>query len=46
MYYLGSKNEDTFVTTAVKLGYPMLTKNIDHITPATMWQEFNICKTP
>ena len=39
MYYLGSKNEDEFVTTAVKLDYPMLTKKIDHITAAAMWQE-------
>ena len=23
MYYLGSKNEDEFVSTAVKLGYPI-----------------------
>ena len=43
MYYLGSKNEDTFVSTAVKLGYPMLTKKIDNIT-AAMWQESNISK--
>ena len=39
MYYLGSKNEDEFVSTAVKLGYPMLTKNMDSITAAAMWQE-------
>ena len=36
MYYLGSKNEDEFVTTTVKLGYPMLTKTIDHITATAM----------
>ena len=36
MYYLGGKNEDDFVTTAVKLGYPMLTKKMDHITTDTM----------
>ena len=34
MYYLGNKNEDEFVTTAVKLGYPMLTKKMDNITAA------------
>ena len=36
MYYLGSKNEDAFVTTTVKLGYPILTKTIDHITATAM----------
>ena len=30
MYYLGSKNEDEFVSTAVKLCYPMLTKKMDN----------------
>ena len=44
MYYLGSKIEDVFVSTAVKLGYPMLTKKMDNITSAVMWQEFNISK--
>ena len=44
MYYLGSKNEDEFVTTAVKLGCPMLAKKIDHITTAAMWRESNISK--
>ena len=34
MYYLGNKNEDEFVTTAVELGYPMLTKKMDNITAA------------
>ena len=42
MYYLGSKNEDEFVSTAVKLDYPTLTKKINNITVATMWQESNI----
>ena len=46
MYYLGSKNEDGFVTTAIKLCYPMLTKKMDHITTPAMWQEFNITKKP
>ena len=31
MYYLGCKNEYEFVATAVKLGYPMLTKKIVNI---------------
>ena len=44
MYYLGNKNEDKFVATAVKLGYPMLTKKMDNITAAAMWQESNISK--
>ena len=44
MYYLRSKNEDDFVSTAVKLGYLMLTKKIDNITAAAMWQESNISK--
>ena len=44
MYYLGSKNEDEFVSTAVKLGYPILTKNMDNTTAATMWQTSNISK--
>ena len=39
MYYLGNKNEDEFVTTTVKLGYTMLTKKMDNITTAAMWQE-------
>ena len=37
MYYLGNKNEDEFVTTAVKLGYPILMKKMDKITSAAMW---------
>ena len=41
MYYLGNRNEDEFVTTAVKLGYPMLTKKMDNINTAAMWQEPN-----
>ena len=45
MYYLGNRNEDEFVTTAVKLGYPMLTKKMDNITAAAMWQESNISIT-
>ena len=44
MYYLGSKNDDEFVTTTVKLGYPMLTKKMNHITAASIWQEFNLSK--
>ena len=44
MYYLGSKYEDEFVITAVELGYPMLTKKMDYITDAVMWQESNISK--
>ena len=36
MYYLGSKNEDEFVATVVKLGYPMLTKKMDNITAAVI----------
>ena len=44
MYYLGSKNEYEFVATAVKLGYPMLTKKMDNITAAAMWQKSNISK--
>ena len=46
MYYLGCKNEDEFVSTAGKLGYPMLTKKMDNITAAAMWQESNISKKP
>ena len=34
MYYLDSKNEDKFVSTSVKLGCPLLTKKMDHITAA------------
>ena len=45
MYYLGNRKEDKFVTTAVKLGYPMLTKKMDDITAAAMWQESNISLT-
>ena len=44
MYYLGSKNEDEFVSTTVKLGYHMLSKKMDNITTAEMWQETNISK--
>ena len=44
MYYLGSKNEDKFVPTVVKLGYHMLTTNMDNITAAAIWQESNINK--
>ena len=38
IYYSGSKNEDKFVSTVVKLGYHMLTKNLDNITAVAMWQ--------
>ena len=44
IYYLGSKNEDVFVSTAVKLGYPMLTKKMNNITAAAIWQESKISK--
>ena len=44
MYYLGSKNDDECISTAVKLGYHMLTKKMDNITAAAMWQESNISK--
>ena len=36
-YYLGNKYEYEFVMTAVKLGYPMLTKKMDNVTAAAMW---------
>ena len=36
IYYLGSKNEDEVVTTATKVGCPMLTKKMDHIAAAAM----------
>ena len=42
--YLGSKNDDEFATTAVKLDYPMLTKKMDYITATVIWQESNISK--
>ena len=45
MHYLDNKNEDEFVIIAVKLGYPMLTKKMDNITAAAMWQESNIFLT-
>ena len=32
------------MSTTVKLGCPMLTKKIYHITAVTMWQESNISK--
>ena len=44
MHYLGSKNQDEFIATAIKLGYPILTKRMDHITAAAMWKESNISK--
>ena len=44
MNYLGSKNEDEFVTTALKMVYPMLTKKMDHLTADTICQESNIPK--
>ena len=36
---LGNKNEDECVTIAVKLGCPILTKKMDHITADAMLQE-------
>ena len=45
MYYLSKKNKDDFVTITIKLGYPMLTKKMDNITAAVMWQECNISLT-
>ena len=44
MYYLGRKDKDECISTAVKLYYPMLTKKMDHTTAAAIWQEFNISK--
>ena len=44
MYYLGSKNNDEFVSIAVKFGYTMLTKKIDNRTAVAMWQESHISK--
>ena len=44
MYYSGTKNEDEFVATTVKLGYPVLTQKMDHITTAAMWQIMNTSK--
>ena len=44
MNYLGSKNEDDFITTVVRLGYPISTKKMDHITAVAIWQESNISK--
>ena len=43
MYYLSKKNKDDFVTITIKLGYPMLTKKMDNITAAVMWQESIFC---
>ena len=44
MYYLGSKHSYEFISTAVNFGYPMLTKKMDNITAAVMWQESDISK--
>ena len=44
LYHLGSKKEDEFVSTAGKLGYPMLTKKMDNITAAAIGQDSNISK--
>ena len=45
VYHLGNKNEDEFVSTAIKLDYLMLTKKMDNITAAVMCQESNISLT-
>ena len=42
LYHLGSKKGDEYVSTAGKLGYPMLTKKMDNITAAAIGQESNI----
>lgn len=39
---LGNTNEDEFVSMARKLGYELVTKKIDCITAAAIWQELNI----
>ena len=44
MYSLDSKNENKFLSTAVKLGYHMLTRKMDNITAETMQQESTISK--
>ena len=44
MYYLGSINEDGFFSTAVKLGYPILTQKMNNTTAVSMWQASNIRK--
>ena len=44
MNYLGSKHEDEYISTALKLSYPMLTKKMNNVTAAAMWQESNVSK--
>ena len=42
IYYLGSKNEDEFISTTVKLAYLMSIKKMNHTTVVTIWQQLNI----
>ena len=42
MYYLGRKFEDDFLSVAIKLGCPILSRKMDEISAAVMWQESNI----
>ena len=44
IYYLGSRNEDEFISTTVQLGYLMSIKKMDHTTAVAMWQQSNISK--
>ena len=46
MYHLGSTYGDEVVRIAVKLGHPMLTKNVDYITTAAMWQKSKKSNNP
>ena len=42
LYELGKKYEDEFVVTSKKLGYPLVTKQMNEIAAAAMWQESNV----
>ena len=44
MYYLGRKFKDEFISVVIKLGCPILSRRIDLIITAAMWQEYNISR--
>ena len=44
MYYLGETFEGEFLSVTIKLGYTILSQEMDRISAAAMWQESDLTK--
>ena len=42
LYEFGKKYEDEFVAVSKKLGYPLISKKMNEIAAAAMWQGSNV----